>query len=136
MQYMQEDGSEPSKGSGKSARGGSNTGLVMLGLLAPIVLPLLGLACAHSSARSLVSPRVRVKRTSSVRPRVLTVVAARALLPDCYWAASKEGLADVLKGLKKTREKARKRRGTKAGGNFRQRQKLSQDGKGGRSANS
>ena len=54
----------------------------------------------------------------------------------CYWAASKEGLADVLKSLGKKRDRASKRRGTKAGGNFRQRQKTSQDGKGGRSANS
>ena len=54
----------------------------------------------------------------------------------CYWAASKEGLGDVLKALRKKRDRSAKRRGTKAGGNFRQRQKTSQDGKGGRSANS
>ena len=79
----------------------------------------------------------------------------------CYYAASKEGLSDVLKQLKARRNRAQKRRvrpavpepsghnawrsrlpavvcrqGTKAGGNFRQRQKTSQDGKGGRSANS
>lgn len=55
----------------------------------------------------------------------------------CYWMASKEGLADVLKALSaKQRNRSSKRRGTKAGGNFRQRQKTSQDGKGGRSANS
>ena len=55
----------------------------------------------------------------------------------CYFMASREGLADVLKSLKKPdRDRARKRRGQSAGGNFRHRQKLSQDGKGGRSANS
>ena len=54
----------------------------------------------------------------------------------CYWAASKEGLGDVLAMLRKKRDRSAKRRGTKAGGNFRQRQKTSQDGKGGRSANS
>lgn len=50
--------------------------------------------------------------------------------------ASKEGLADVLKSLKAKRDRSNKRRSTKAGGGFRHRQKLSQDGKGGRSANS
>ena len=55
----------------------------------------------------------------------------------CYFMASREGLADVLKSLKKSeRNRAHKRRGQSAGGNFRHRQKLSQDGKGGRSANS
>ena len=43
---------------------------------------------------------------------------------------------DVLKALRKKRDRSAKRGGTKAGGNFRQRQKTSQDGKGGRSANS
>ena len=50
--------------------------------------------------------------------------------------ASKEGLGDVLKALKQKRDRSQKRRSTKAGSSFRQRQKLSQDGKGGRSANS
>lgn len=54
----------------------------------------------------------------------------------CYWQASKEGLADMLKEMKKRRDRSTKRRGTKSGGGFRPRQKLSQDGKGGRSANS
>ena len=54
----------------------------------------------------------------------------------CAQIASKEGLADLLKNMKKERNRAAKRRGTKAGGTFRQRQKTSQDGKGGRSANS
>ena len=55
----------------------------------------------------------------------------------CYYMASKEGLADLLKEMRaKDRNRAAKRRGQKAGGSYRQRQKLSQDGKGGRSANS
>lgn len=54
----------------------------------------------------------------------------------CYWSASKEGLADALKAMKKTRDRSAKRRGASSGGGFRQRAKLSQDGKGGRSANS
>lgn len=37
----------------------------------------------------------------------------------CYWAASKEGLSDLLKELRKKRDRSSKRRGTKAGGNFR-----------------
>lgn len=57
-------------------------------------------------------------------------------LAVCYWQATKEGLSDALKELSKRRDRQRKRRGTKAGGSFRPRQKLSQDGKGGRSANS
>ena len=57
-------------------------------------------------------------------------------LAVCYHMASKEGLGDVLKAMKARRDRSAKRRGTKAGGNFRQRHKTSQDGKGGRSANS
>ena len=72
---------------------------------------------------------------------VLMAVILPILLPViglgvCYHMASKEGLADVLKSMKAKKDRAAKRRGTKAGGNFRQRQKTSQDGKGGRSANS
>ena len=72
---------------------------------------------------------------------VLMAVVLPILLPViglgvCYHMASKEGLADVLKSMKAKKDRAAKRRGTKAGGNFRQRQKTSQDGKGGRSANS
>jgi len=71
---------------------------------------------------------------------VLAVVLPIALpilgLLICYYQASKEGLSDVLKALRQKRDRSAKRRGQKAGGNFRQRQKLSQDGKGGRSANS
>jgi len=67
---------------------------------------------------------------------LLPIVVPIAGLLICYWHASKEGLADVLKAMKAKRDKSHKRRGTKAGSNFRQRQKLSQDGKGGRSANS
>ena len=54
----------------------------------------------------------------------------------CYWAASKEGLAEALKNLKKKRDRNHKRRGTKAGSAYKAKFKLSQDGKGGRSANS
>ena len=50
--------------------------------------------------------------------------------------ATGEGLLDALAAKKKERNRAAKRRGQSAGGNFRHRQKLSQDGKGGRSANS
>ena len=72
---------------------------------------------------------------------VLLIIMGFVLLPlagllICYWRASQEGLMDVLKAMKPKRDKARKRRGASAGGGFRQRQKLSQDGKGGRSANS
>ena len=100
IKYMDGTTSTASTSSSSRARaGGANTGYVILGLLTPIVLPLLGLAL-------------------------------------CYWQATKDGLEEALKSLKRSRDKARKRRGSKAGGNFRQRQKLSQDGKGGRSANS
>jgi hypothetical protein len=86
-----------SGGTGKG--GGASSFWVMMGLLCPILLPMLGLLA-------------------------------------CYWNASNHGLADALKSLKKVRDRTNKRRSTKAGGNFRQRHKLSQDGKGGRSANS
>ena len=87
-------------GSGGGTKKPSSGGMMLLiSFLAPILLPILGLAV-------------------------------------CYWRATKEGLAEALKGMKAKREKARKRRGASAGGNFRPRQKLSQDGKGGRSANS
>ena len=46
IQFLQQDDSDgASKAAGKAAGGGSNTGVVMLALLSPIVLPLLGLAC-------------------------------------------------------------------------------------------
>ena len=50
--------------------------------------------------------------------------------------ATGEGLLEALAEKKKERNRAAKRRGSQAGSNFRHRQKLSQDGKGGRSANS
>ena len=53
-----------------------------------------------------------------------------------YFQASQEGLSDMLKSMKKKRDRSAKRRGTSSGGKFKQRAKLSQDGKGGRSANS
>jgi hypothetical protein len=54
-----------------------------------------------------------------------------------YLHASNQGLADVMKALRSTRDRSQKRRSTKAkGGNYRPKFKLSQDGKGGRSANS
>jgi len=53
-----------------------------------------------------------------------------------YLQASKEGLADLLKNIKTKRDRSQKRKGTKAGSKFKQKFKLSQDGKGGRSANS
>ena len=98
IKYM--DGSSGATQAKRAKKDGGTSGMwVLIGLLTPIVVPLLGLAL-------------------------------------CYWQATKDGLADALKALKKKREKARGRRGAKAGGNFRARQKLSQDGKGGRSANS
>lgn len=91
---------EGGDGGGRRKKKPQGNGMyALLGLLAPILLPLLGLAA-------------------------------------CYWQATKEGLAEALKELGNRRDRQRKRRGTKAGGNFRHRQKLSQDGKGGRSANS
>lgn len=59
-------------------------------------------------------------------------------LAYCYYMASKEGLHDVLKSLKAKRERSSKRRSSKAGGRAYShgKKKLSQDGKGGRSANS
>ena len=97
--YM--EGGETGEGSAskRAKKDGTNSMWVLVGLLVPIMLPLLGLAA-------------------------------------CYWQATREGLAEALKELGKRRERARKRRGSKAGSNFKQRQKLSQDGKGGRSANS
>jgi hypothetical protein len=97
--YM--EGGETGEGSAskRAKKDGTSSMWVLVGLLVPIVLPLLGLAA-------------------------------------CYWQATREGLAEALKELGKRRERARKRRGSKAGSNFKQRQKLSQDGKGGRSANS
>mmetsp|Transcript_27398 Transcript_27398/g.45673 ORF Transcript_27398/g.45673 Transcript_27398/m.45673 type:complete len:154 (-) Transcript_27398:101-562(-) len=53
-----------------------------------------------------------------------------------YMQASKEGLADALKNLKARRDRSGKRKGTKAKSNYKTKFKLSQDGKGGRSANS
>lgn len=67
---------------------------------------------------------------------LLPIVLPLIGLAICYWKATNEGLAHALRDLSKKRDRASKRRGTKAGGNFRHRQKLSQDGKGGRSANS
>ena len=97
--YMDETGGgSGGQGGGRSSKG-AGSGAVALGLLVPIVLPILGLGL-------------------------------------CYWQASKEGLSDVLKELRKKGDRVRKRRGAKAGSGFRHRQKLSQDGKGGRSANS
>jgi hypothetical protein len=95
------EGGETGEGSAskRAKKDGTSSMWVLVGLLVPIVLPLLGLAA-------------------------------------CYWQATREGLAEALKELGKRRERARKRRGSKAGSNFKQRQKLSQDGKGGRSANS
>ena len=82
----------------------------------------------------------RRRRASPSTPpghsRILPIGLPFLALFYCYWAASKEGLGDVLAMLRKKRDRSAKRRGTKAGGNFRQRQKTSQDGKGGRSANS
>uniref|UniRef100_A0A6V4CQ68 WW domain-containing protein n=1 Tax=Prymnesium polylepis TaxID=72548 RepID=A0A6V4CQ68_9EUKA len=90
-----------SSSSAKAKPESSNSVMVLLGLLLPIVLPLAGLAY-------------------------------------CYHLASKEGLADMLKTMKAKRDRSAKRRSTKAGGKSYQhgRNKLSQDGKGGRSANS
>ena len=103
IRYMSDEGGDARGGGGgdddSASKGGGRASVVLLGLLVPIVLPLLGLLV-------------------------------------CYWRASKEGLADALRAMAKTRDRSRKRRGTKSGGNFRQRHKLSQDGKGGRSANS
>ena len=69
---------------------------------------------------------------------MLPIVLPMAGLAYCYYAASKEGLADVLKSMKMKRDRSAKRRSSKAGGKTYQhgRNKLSQDGKGGRSANS
>lgn len=67
---------------------------------------------------------------------LLPIVLPIAGLLIFYWQASNQGLGEVLKRLKAKRDRSRKRRGASAGGNFRHRQKLSQDGKGGRSANS
>lgn len=54
-----------------------------------------------------------------------------------YLQASKEGLSDVLKALRLKRDRSTSRRSTKSkSGNYRPKFKLSQDGKGGRSANS
>lgn len=53
-----------------------------------------------------------------------------------YQRATGEGLLEALAAKGKERNRAAKRRGQSAGSNFRHRQKLSQDGKGGRSANS
>ena len=69
---------------------------------------------------------------------LLPILLPLAGLAYCYHLASKEGLADVLKEMKVKRDRSAKRRSTKAGGKTYQhgRNKLSQDGKGGRSANS
>lgn len=68
------------------------------------------------------------------------VVVPMLLLFGGLWIvaqrAAGEGLLEALASKKKERNRAAKRRGQSAGGNFRHRQKLSQDGKGGRSANS
>ena len=53
-----------------------------------------------------------------------------------YAQASIEGLSGALRGMRARRDRSAKRKGTKAGGGYRQRFKCSQDGKGGRSANS
>ncbi len=84
--------------------------------------------------------RATEKKPSAGTGKVLLALLVPILLPllalaACYWQASKEGLAGVLKEISSRRDRQRKRRGAKAGGGFRQRSKLSQDGKGGRSAN-
>jgi len=66
---------------------------------------------------------------------LMPILVPLLALAACYWQATREGLADALKNMRAKREKARKRRGASAGGKFKQRAKLSQDGKGGRSAN-
>jgi len=53
-----------------------------------------------------------------------------------YLHASNQGLADVMRALRTTRDRTQKRRSTKAKSHYRTKFKLSQDGKGGRSANS
>jgi len=64
---------------------------------------------------------------------VLLVVGGLLCL---YWQASKNGLEDALKNLRNVRDRSAKRRSSKAGSKFKAKFKLSQDGKGGRSANS
>jgi len=56
----------------------------------------------------------------------------------CYYMASAEGLHDILKSIKAKRDRSAKRRATKARGRAYNHgtHKMSQDGKGGRSANS
>ncbi|KAL1528089.1 hypothetical protein AB1Y20_009455 [Prymnesium parvum] len=69
---------------------------------------------------------------------LLPIVLPLAGLGYCYYMASKQGLHDALKSLKARRERSQKRRSTKAGGRsyVHGTKKMSQDGKGGRSANS
>jgi len=68
----------------------------------------------------------------ALAPLILVVGGLLAL----YWQATRNGLEDALKNMRGIRDRSQKRRSTKAGGKFKSKFKLSQDGKGGRSANS
>ena len=69
-------------------------------------------------------------------PYARKIPGARETDPLRSSQASGQGLGEALSAMKKQRDRSQKRRSTKAGSGFKQKQKLSQDGKGGRSANS
>ncbi len=67
---------------------------------------------------------------------LLPLLIMFGVLYGMYLRASNQGLLDALRKVKARRDRSQKRRSTKAGSNFKQKCKFSQDGKGGRSANS
>jgi len=66
---------------------------------------------------------------------LMPIVLVMGGLLFLYYQAAQNGLYDALKNLRKKRDRSFKRKGTKAGSKYKHKFKLSQDGKGGRSAN-
>ena len=139
---------DPTVGSGSTKQKGAGAVTVLAAVMTPVVLVFGGLALLywrvrcrptlrHASLASAAPPCCRRRcRRRALRTHAKFHRSAHETDPPHRSQASGQGLGEALSAMKKKRDRSQKRRSTKAGSGFKQKQKLSQDGKGGRSANS
>ena len=137
IKYLDDD---PTVSGGSKQQKGAGAVTVLAAVMTPVVLVFGGLLFLYWRVRCRPSLRhASLAFTTCRRCRRRAPYARKSANetdPLRSSQASGQGLGEALSAMKKKRDRSQKRRSTKAGSGFKQKQKLSQDGKGGRSANS